>query len=411
MWGGEWDYLLLKEFFSDDKRVDDVINKITKELGLTDNIEENAYVLSYKKDWPYKSYTFAFHMASLIEERFTHLSLGPESSFEKMMDVPRIKKELVLKIYKKSKKPSDDIERQIPDYMDKFEFLDLLYDALSSRIFIKAEGAGEGFGLPVMKYCFKKFEKERDDPERIVFRKLIPDPDSPFKHRINRPINFQVPRFDYSLSVPAKSGFGRMPDFCFIIDTSGSMEEDIEDASIVQIGDESKYLDILQKRESIVEWGDDSRYHHALLGLYGIIKYIQSYGIAPYVRYNLINFSDKTLKTGWKTYSRISEIKKLALNPQFGNTILDIDTIKSELEGEGNIIIMLSDGQIHNWHKIKNEFIDLAKKHLLSFIEVETESQTGYDLKEADFDVNQVKNRKDLLKLMIDLTRQGIRKF
>ncbi|MFQ6050104.1 MAG: hypothetical protein ACE5K4_00245 [Candidatus Hydrothermarchaeota archaeon] len=409
-WGVERDRLLLKEFFSNDKIIDDVIDKITRELGITESIEDNARALSYKKDWPYKSYTFAYHMATLIDEKFEQITMGPESSFEKMMDIPRVKKDLVLKVYMRSKKPSDDV-REIPEHMDKFEFLDLLYDALSSRIFIKAEGTGEGFGYPVMKYCFKKFEKDKDDPERIVFRRLVPDPDSPFRQMIKRPINFQVPRFDYSLTIPAKSGFGRMPDFCFIIDTSGSMQEDVEGVSIVQVGDESKYQELILKRESIVEWGDDSKYHHALLGLYGIIKYIQSYGIAPYVRYNLINFSDKTLKTGWKTYSRISEIKKLALTPQFGNTIIDIDIVKTELGGGGNIIIMLSDGQIHNWQKIKSEFIDVAKKNYLSFIEVETESKTGYDLKEAGFDVNHVRNRKDLLKLMIDLTKQGIRKF
>ena len=80
--------------------------------------------------------------------------------------------------------------------------------------------------------------------------------------------------------------------------------------------------------ETIFPWGDKSRYHFALLGWYGLIEYLKQNHLLAQQNVSLGNFSDETVLA-----KGLLESKKLALNPQFGSTYLDIDKVIRTIAG------------------------------------------------------------------------------
>lgn len=271
---------------------------------------------------------------------------------------------------------------------ESFDDLDSVYGNLASEIPIKTERK-KGLSLPVVGYGYENFDPAEHDASKINFKRIVADSASPFKEKLGN-INFQVPMHYYRVPIPCSNAKSSFPDICLIIDTSGSMRGG---------GD-----------CSLIPWGDKSGYHHALLGLYGIIKYLESEGIAPSLLWNVINFSNSTNASGWKTYSEMRELKKHALTPQFGGTEIDVNVLNRELGKEPSLVTILSDGRIYNWDRIKNDVRDIVEKNYTSFIQIGEKTQVGKDMQEYGAAVHMVKNKEDLSELLIDLTKE-IRKY
>lgn len=267
-----------------------------------------------------------------------------------------------------------------------YEKLDSLYNDMAPQIHIRTDLRKKGLSLPVAEYSYENYDPQRHKISRVNFRRMKPDPHTPFKNKLGRAVNFQVPQHYHYMNIPCGIGKRSFPDICLMIDTSGSMRNGGYHTGI--------------------PWGEKSGYHYALLGLYGIVKYLNTAGIACSVMWNVINFSDLTRASGWKTYQEISELKKHALTPQFGGTEIDIEVVREQLQHEPCMVIILSDGEIYNWEKIKGEMEDIIQPHYTCFIQIRKETRVGKDMQDFGAVVSTVKKKEDVAELMVDLTKQ-----
>lgn len=267
-----------------------------------------------------------------------------------------------------------------------YDKLDSIYTDLAPQVHIHTKMNRKGLTLPVVEYGYEEYDSKVHQINRVTFKRMVVDPDSPFKQKIGRMINFQVPQYNYCINVPCGAGRKSFPDICLLIDTSGSMR------------DGGYHVDI--------PWGEKSGYHYALLGLYGIIKYLDSENIAPSILWNIINFSDTTRASGWKTYQEIAQLKRHALTPQFGGTEIDVEVLRKELTRDPCLIIILSDGEIYNWEKIKMDMEEIIQPHYVSFIQIGKETRVGKDMRNFGAAVVTVRRKEDISELMVDVTKQ-----
>ncbi|MFA5406546.1 MAG: vWA domain-containing protein [Candidatus Nanoarchaeia archaeon] len=177
-----------------------------------------------------------------------------------------------------------------------------------------------------------------------------------------------------------------IPDIYFIIDDSGSMGN----------------CDVNNK----------SGYHYALLGFYGVINYLESIKLLNDTRFNICLFSDNTKTSGFNYYDKLTDAKKLLLNPESGNTKLNMDILNESLsESDNCAVIMLSDGVILNWKDIKFDFMKLMNNYSFNFISINNHSNTNKDLQDNGFNTYQVNNAHDLSGLIIDLAKKEFKGF
>ncbi|HHF98400.1 MAG TPA: VWA domain-containing protein [Candidatus Aerophobetes bacterium] len=267
-----------------------------------------------------------------------------------------------------------------------YERLDAVYESLAPQIHVNARLNKRRLGLPVVDYGYENYDPKKHKPDRINFNRIIIDPFSPFKKFLGKMVNFQVSQHHYYINVPCGVSEKSFPDICLLLDTSGSMRN-------------GGY------QSSAIPWGERSGYHYALLGLYGIIKYLEAEGLASSIMWNVINFSDTTRASGWKTYNEISQLKRHALTPQFGGTEIDVDVLRRELFHEPCLVIILSDGEIYNWGRIRNEVEEIIQPHYTCFIQIGKETKVGKDMQSFGAVVVTVKNKEDIAELMVDLTK------
>jgi len=271
-------------------------------------------------------------------------------------------------------------------YTTSYENLDSFYENLAPEVHIKTRLNRTSLSFPVVDYGYENYDPDSHEINRVNFKRMSVDFNSPFKNELKKCINFQVADHHYYINVPCKTGRRSFPDICLLIDTSGSMRDGGYHTGI--------------------PWGENSGYHYALLGLYGIIKYLEAEGIASSILWNVINFSDTTRASGWKTYQEIFQLKKHALTPQFGGTEIDVEILRKELSRDPCLVIVLSDGEIYNWEKIKFEMEEIIRPHYVSFIQIGKETKVGRDMQEFGVLVITVKKKEDISQLMVDLTKQ-----
>ncbi|MCD6574892.1 VWA domain-containing protein [Candidatus Aerophobetes bacterium] len=271
-------------------------------------------------------------------------------------------------------------------YNVSYEKLDSLYDNLAPQIHINAHLNKKRLGLPVVDYGYENYDPEKHRADKINFNRIRVDPYTPFKKVLGKSINFQVAQYHHYVNVPCGVSSKSFPDICLLLDTSGSMRN-------------GGY-------QSTIPWGERSGYHYALLGLYGIIKYLEREGLASSIMWNIINFSDATRASGWKTYSDISQLKKHALTPQFGGTEINVDVLRRELLHEPCLVIILSDGEIYNWGRIKDDVEEIIQPHYTCFIQIGKETRVGKDMQNFGAAVLTVRRKEDIAELMVDLTSQ-----
>jgi hypothetical protein len=167
-----------------------------------------------------------------------------------------------------------------------------------------------------------------------------------------------------------------------------------------------------------LDWGKNSCYHHALLGFFGILKYLSNKGLLNQVLINLVTFSNKTKISGFKSFNEIKDIKEQLFSPEFQSTYLDIDKVTKTMDiNHPYAIIMISDGQIFNWNKddhyprIADKVKELAKNNQFCFIQVGSNSDAYKDLTNSGFNTYYINDAGDLTNLIIDLTRKAYERW
>ncbi len=375
LWGDKADYKYLQEYFPKNPKAIKAFDSIVKELSLENKLKSREYLLDYS-NWSNISQVMAKHLAPLMPESEPLPDLfGSGESMDKdskPMGEPDPKKE-VMKKYSQGK--------GAPEYLNQYFALRTLYQQLAKQIPIKASSLARANSLPYAHMRHKPYEADTDNPQRINFNKLgISDDGKP---------SFMVPHSSLSLNYKIKHGIESFPPIAMcILDTSGSMQEDLRGGSNVG-------------STSFIPWGDKSKYHYALLGFFGILNYLEDNHLLSRVQINAANFSSTTLgATG------IDNSVKVLLTPQFGSTSIDMRQISRISAKRGSIQFTISDGQVGNWGSIKKDFMALAKQNQFFHIQLGAPTETSEDLRRAGFNVYQVERGDELSKLMVDLTQK-----
>lgn len=373
------DYKLVERFFNTGGKADLVANKlenITRILGLSDEEHENHRRLMQKGNWPDLAHRFALEIKDILD--------APEALFGAPSHA--IKKEQYSEEGQKTiiKHKFEEGEDR-PQNKSREETLKMLYETLADHISIRVKAKTKGLSLPIIHYNYHPFDEEVDDPRGIDLNRIIFDESG---------LTFAVPRDKIDYKIPLSDKLEKFPDLIFGIDESGSMMGELEPSN--------KFL----------EWGRKSKFHYALCGFFGILKYLELERIAPLLHYEAITFSDNTLTSGRRDYGEIDKVKKFVVKkPQCGWTNLEINVLKKAVGERENLIIMLSDGEIQNWGKIKDEFRKIIDRNLFSFIEIGGMHATGSDLRKWGKKVYPVENKKDLVRLQIEIAKSEYDKF
>jgi hypothetical protein len=180
-----------------------------------------------------------------------------------------------------------------------------------------------------------------------------------------------------------------------VLDNSGSMQEGINGN---------------QGNKTFIPWGDNSKYHYALLGFYGIEQFLQAQGIAQYIGHGLALFSSST-RYEESDFKNISQLRKLALSPDWGGTKLDASTLVDALQGRESFVLSISDGEIENWSSAKSEFEKLAKENYFAHIQIGGSNRFTQDLEGMGLPVFYVSSGDELSKLMVNTATNTYKRF
>jgi hypothetical protein len=262
--------------------------------------------------------------------------------------------------------------------LDPQLYLDVLYEEMAPEIMVNAKAQdGKGWSYPIAPYGKEPFDPATHELNRIRLNKMMLNGDAEMV--------FAASKFKYPIDIKVREGIKKLPDICFIIDTSGSM---------IGGGDSDQ-----------IPWGDRSSYHYALMGVYGIVKWMRNTGIAPFIKYSAVNFSNSTISSGQSSFGDLRAFKDTLLSPQSGGTEIDLKVIKQEFEGrDKTLVVMLSDGEIANWGSVRKRFLTIMSKHQPVFIQIGGRTRTGMDFEKFGFPVYNVDNYEDLPKMMVDAT-------
>ena len=262
------------------------------------------------------------------------------------------------------------------------------YIILARDITVKVEAMSKESSLNISPLNLRPFDEDKDDPSKVKLSRVYVTDDG---------LKFGYQR--QPLTIQARQKFQRhsFPDFKMIaLDNSGSMKSPINGSGV--------------GNTQTIPWGDNSKYHYALLGFYGIENFLQKQGISQWINHGVSLFSDSTrFKQG--DFSKIDEIRKHALHPDWGNTYVDATALTESLKGNGSFVLSLSDGEVQNWSSEKSKFEELVKNNYYAHIQIGGETQFSRDLKQIGAPVFYVNSGKDLSKLMVDITKQTYDNF
>ncbi|MBE0477949.1 hypothetical protein IBX65_02360 [Candidatus Aerophobetes bacterium] len=432
LWGEEDDFSFLQRFFSGKREIEDATGKMLDILQLKDSasLEETVEVLCDRARWEKFTREFSLLTAELIENvKEENEKVSCEMWFEKEIMDEDVRKKFIKRMYYETKEK--------PDYIENIEVTKVLYEILAPEIPIQVDMEKRGRAMPVVPFNYEPFHPQFHSTEDIDLGGVVVDAESPFFNMVN----FRVPKYHYDIFIPYRSQRERaFPDICFLLDTSASMADDVE--SKINIQSIGMVKQIMNSRfyfgEGKTSWSEKSKYHHVLLGFNGAIKWLQSKGIAPYIRYNVITFSHDTLTSGWREYSQLDECKKIAYLPQFDTTLIDNKVIENELLArEPFVLIILSDGEIFNWNEstkayspnrlrdfirgvkpVKYLFKQIVENNMVSHIQISEGDfkprisiLTCRDLAEWGAEIHRINDVNSLQSLMVRITRRAMSSY
>jgi len=357
-----------------------------------------------EKNWPELAKLFAEEFSELIERPATpemFLPLMGKDEFGGEMRSPETKMRLVWKKYaescgekgreKNGEQDGKDKEEKPgcftpPAYMENNDALHHVYRMLAKKMQFKIEASAESEKMPILYTGIREFDPKKDRGKKIrIFR----DEDG------RRSLG--VGRDPYEKDAAYHKSPGGIPEAKMIfLDVSDSTRH----ASGCPYsgcggGCMGKIMNPWAAKNG--QWGDKSIYHQELEAWYGFQELCRRKGSLKRTKTRLGVFSSSS---SWG--ENIDEAVKTALEPQFGSTYIQKEDIDYLFEGNGNLIVMMSDGEISNWDewyrnpemendkkikkpgiKFSEAFIEGAKKHYFAYLQFGAPNKVSESIKKA----------------------------
>lgn len=324
------------------------------------SLEEKVWILMRREQWEEKAEEFVRCLYPLFKRYKTQFNFYTE----------KVKELEVRKEFSRMR----ILRGEKPLYLSDFESLDALYTFISPEIEIEEEKKREGYGTPISMLSLRRFE--RDDSLKDVEwgqTRVIGDEFLLF-----------VPDYSFSSDIQGDSQGSFIPDLCFLVDSSGSM------------GIEGRFD----------PWERKGKYHYLLCSVYGILKYLERRGKAQKMKFNCLNFSSSTISSGWRNYFEIEEVKKILFQFQGKRTTPDGGKIK-EMSTHGEyLVIMITDGELQNFKKVKDTFECVMEKGEFALINCGTPNEfTDFVSAKGEF-VKVVHDSADIQSIAIRLAKR-----
>ncbi len=298
----------------------------------------------------------------------------PKGFFDQKIRNPNELKKVLQKRFEEGK-PS-------PEYLNKYNALDLLYQSLAGDIRVKADAMTKNNSFPIVALNYRPFDFENDDIQNANLGKILLNE--------NGEITFGVARQFFEIKAKFIKKLQNYPSLnVMLLDESGSMQEGAKNSSD-------------RGNTTFIPWGDKSKYHFGVLTWYGLLSHFQKLGIACDIKQQLITFAEKTKTTGEQDFSSLDLIKRKLLNPNFGNsTLIDLNVLK-KIE-EGSLLISISDGEIHNWNSISPDYRKIIADKFYVHFQIGDESIASAEIAEWNHPVINIQDASSMPKQVIEI--------
>lgn len=148
----------------------------------------------------------------------------------------------------------------------------------------------------------------------------------------------------------------------------------------------------------------NNNYDLLLRAVFGAIRWLEQQGYARYLNYSVLNFSEKTQYSGWKSWEERQQIWDTLFAYQDGGTKFDLGVMEKLMEEAKRpfVAIMVTDGEIDNWQKALNEINSQfwVSKNFI-FIQLGKPGNLSRALSEKSFPVHVVRKCDDLGDLVL----------
>jgi len=369
--------------------------RIDNPLTIATHRKEEIKMITDEKEWPRIARIFAEEFGPLVDptspDCFIKLLGGNE--FKDALERPETKMELVWKRYKdeependgkkkSGKKPGDEKETNTfvpPAYLDPYDALDMLYRRIVRGIDIRTGAHTRKEPLPVTWYGKREFDPRYDRGRRM--KPIITSEGT---------LGIGVGAHPYTIDIKYQSKPRGIPKIQLgLLDTSASMR--------IELRPGGKVMNPWAPPER--QWTDTSRYHHGLTAWYALLDLSAKHGVLKHTSVRFGQFSNETM-----TATGLDASKRLALQPQFGDTYLNVEKVRRMFAEEGALTITMSDGDIVNWKEIRSDFIAFAKRQHYFHLQIgDGGGAFCEDLENAGLKVVHDDGSK-LAKIVVDLT-------
>jgi hypothetical protein len=394
LFGDNADIALLKRHYTNEGRVEKAVRRVIDALGLQKKAE-TRYLFN-KSQWSQMASIFARELSDLLDvpptERLSAFS-NPQEGQGSGKEEPQAGNGVSQKMGTREGKEEVAFGRyasgdKLSPHFTSYEQLDSLYQRLARDIGVRVESMTRDQSLVISPINFRPFDEDRDDPLKVRATKVYVDEDG---------VNLGYPNQPLTVHSRAKVQRKSFPDFKMImLDNSGSMKESIDAGGVGS--------------SSVIPWGDNSKYHFALLGLYGIENFLKNQGIAQYIGHGISLFSSGTRYTEG-TFAEMDTVRKQALSPDWGSTNIDASVLLQALKGRESFVLSISDGEIANWESQKGDFKNAVTRNHYAHIQIGGSNSFTAELESWKLPVFYVGSGKELSRLMVDLTKEGYKRY
>lgn len=169
-----------------------------------------------------------------------------------------------------------------------------------------------------------------------------------------------------------------LPDLAFLLDSSGSMN----------------YQPYKGKGE----------YDLLLRTVFGVFQWLRTKGLASFLRYAVLNFSEKTVYSGWLAWQYKDLLNQTLFQYQGGSTSLDPEVLQRLVRDAKRpfTAIMVTDGELDNAEEALECIAgNFQPPRGLILVQIEEESEFARGLRERGFRVHLLENKFALRNLVL----------